>query len=209
MKQCSKEWYEARRGKLTASRLYRLMSDNAQTVQRLLNILRREVEAGPDGWLEGYAVDTPATAWGKEKEPEALALYAQRSGTPVREVGILFHPTLNYVGASPDGMIEGGSVEVKCPYKATIHKNTLRDGMPKRHLCQVQSQSFVTGLPFVDFISFHPFDETTRLFSEEEQLYIQRIPADPEYHRKLHTRCEWFWDILQSGKNCEGETLPY
>ena len=138
-------------------------------------------------------MDTPAIAWGLRHEAAALALYARRTGAAVRAVGVLFHPQLEYVGASPDGMIDGGCVEVKCPYNEEGHAKTLLHGMPQRHQCQVQAQAFVTGRAFVDFVSYDPRRRG------EDMLFVQRIAADAEYHEKLRARCEWFWEAVRSG----------
>lgn len=217
MKQRSPEWYEARRGVLTASRIGRLMGGTS-VVAGLLATIERELKEGPGGWLEGQdQADLPNLAHGRRTEPFALDLYMDLYEVTLEEVGFLPHPTLRGVGASPDAMVvEPGmalvldamrtakpddpvpampprrwcaTVEVKCPVKLHRHQ-AAAVMMPAEHGPQVQTQAFCAGVDQARFLSY--FEDT----APELQLYVHRIAADTAYHDRLAERVEWFWRVF-------------
>jgi hypothetical protein len=62
-------------------------------------------------------------------EPEARALYEEHAGVFVQTAGFTPHPHIEWLGASPDGLVgERGCVEIKCPDNSAIHLNSLISG---------------------------------------------------------------------------------
>lgn len=117
-----------------------------------------------------------AMQWGKEAEPLARAAYEARTGLIVIESNFVKHPTIPFVGCSPDGLIDAdGGYESKCPANSAIHMATWRDGMPKAHTAQVQGCMWVTGRKWWDFISYDP------RATPEFRLYVQRIERDEKF----------------------------
>jgi hypothetical protein len=93
--------------------------------------------------------------WGWRYEPVARQLFeiVVAGGAPVYDgLGRIRHQTLPRLGASPDGLIMGGSrggrlVEIKCPVTRTI------DGsIPVRYYCQMQLQAEVCDVDAVDYV---------------------------------------------------------
>lgn len=200
MEQRTEAWYEARRGKLTASRIGRLLDGGPTTVAALMDTIQREIEAGPGGWLEGRDADSAAMAHGREYEDRAIALYEMIYSAETVKVGFIEHPTLRGVGASCDRIQllnheRHATVEVKCPINPDMHRATLTYGMPPEHAPQVQTQLFCTGLPTGYFLSFNDtFAPPSR------QLYVQQIMPDLEYHARIRERVEWFWRLFDRGE---------
>jgi hypothetical protein len=59
--------------------------------------------------------------FGIEQEPFARTAYEIRTENTVDQVGFIFHPRLDFSGASPDGLIrQDGGLELKCP-RTTTH----------------------------------------------------------------------------------------
>jgi YqaJ-like viral recombinase domain len=59
--------------------------------------------------------------FGIEQEPFARTADEMRTENTVYPVGFIFHPRLDFSGASPDGLIgQDGGLELKCP-KTTTH----------------------------------------------------------------------------------------
>lgn len=117
-----------------------------------------------------------ATNWGIEQEPFARIAYEAATGELCEEVGFIVHPRYAQVGCSPDGLIsKRKGYESKCPYSATVHLQTLLNGMPDEHIAQVQGGMWCCECDEWDFVSFHP------LFPEPMQLYIQTIKRDQKY----------------------------
>lgn len=83
-------------------------------------------------------------------EAVANAIYCARQGggCVVHEFGLLLHPTVSHLGASPDGINElGVMVEIKCPYSRKI------DGLvPSAYYAQIQGQLEVCGLDECDYV---------------------------------------------------------
>lgn len=192
MKQRSPEWYEARRGKLTASRIHRLMTGGMAGINSLLDAMEREITEGEGGWLEGGGFTNEAMQWGIDHEDGAVALYEMLNDVEVEEVGIVFFD--DFVGASPDGLVLDGSIEVKCPFNGKYHEETIVYGMPKKHYWQVQTQAYCTRLGWVDFISFDPRQ------SPDRQLFVERQIADEAAHEQIASKAAWFRKMLESGE---------
>jgi hypothetical protein len=86
--------------------------------------------------------------WGNKYEEVAVLIYKHRNNIDVLEFGCLRHPSIPFLGASPDGITPYGiMLEIKCP---TSRKIT---GIPPRYYwCQVQGQLEVCELDRCDFL---------------------------------------------------------
>ena len=64
--------------------------------------------------------DCPSIRHGRTYESAAIQKFSEVKGKRVTKCGFYVDPDLPYLGASPDGIIEGEDavVEVKCPYTA-------------------------------------------------------------------------------------------
>lgn len=178
MKQRTDDWYEARVGKITASRIKDLSAKPkaGRALNALLTTLLSER-------LTGQAESTYTTAemaWGIECEPLARVAYELAKFCKVAEVGFIPHPTIPLSGASPDGLVgDDGLIEIKCPSTST-HTNTLLTGEPpKEYLPQMMWQMACTGRKWCDFVSFDPRMPT------ELQLKIIRVWRDDEVIAEL------------------------
>ena len=159
-------WFNARTGKLTASRMKNAMkylkggADSADRKNLKIEILCER--------LTGDIVDkfvNQAMQWGIDKEPEAKEQYELKTGRLIKDVGFVDHPKIEFCGASPDGLVDEGLIEIKCPTTAT-HLNWILAGVvPEDHKPQMCLQALCTGRPWVDFVSYDPrMPEANRLF---------------------------------------------
>lgn len=117
---------------------------------------------------------------GTDLEPQARAMYELETGFNVVEVGFIRHPTIEGVGASPDGLIGAdGLVEIKVP-NASTHIATLQ-GAPidDRYMKQMHLQMICTERTWCDFLSFDP-----RL-PIEMQMHIRRVELDAELAEEI------------------------
>lgn len=126
------------------------------------------------------SVDSFAMAWGRDAEPFARAAFEAETGLIVNESPFVRHPSIEWVGCSPDGLVgsEHG-YESKCPKDSRIHLATIRDGMPADHKAQVQGCMWVTGRKAWWFISYDP------RMPEHLRLYYELIPRDEDYIEKM------------------------
>jgi putative phage-type endonuclease len=190
MKQQSAEWFSARLGKVTASKIDDIMvkskyGESQYTKKYKLQLVTERLTNKVVAVFMNSAM-----AHGVEYEDEARVEYANKMklliGKDVREVGFIDHPSINMSGASPDGLVDfpngdkDGLIEIKCPQPMT-HTETLETGViAKKHIHQMQWQMACTGKKWCDFVSYHPD------FPKEYQLFIKRVERDND----LISRCE-------------------
>ena len=116
---------------------------------------------------------------GKEQEPDARRAYEVRTGNIVDLVGFINHPRL-LTGCSPDGLVDDdGGTEIKSVIPSVQIATIMDGGYPSEHVPQVQGCLWNTGRKWWDFISYSPD------MLEHLQLYVYRVPPDPEYIERL------------------------
>jgi hypothetical protein len=125
-----------------------------------------------------------ALQWGKDVEPAAVAAYQAETGELVTLCGFIQHPTIPFVGASPDFLVgDDGGGEIKSPESSEVHLETLLTGLPPEHIEQIQGGLWVTGRKWWDFVSYHPD------YEPDLRLYIQRVSRDDIFIGKLERAC--------------------
>ena len=137
--QKSKEWYEMRSNMLTASDWGTVLGENHYSNSN--EVLKKK--CGDDNFVTNAAM-----MWGNKYEEVAVLIYKHRNNVEVLDFGCLRHPSIPFLGASPDGITPHGiMLEIKCP---TSRKIT---GIPPRYYwCQVQGQLEVCELDRCDFL---------------------------------------------------------
>ena len=156
MEQRTEAWHLARCGKVTGSRIAdvvaRTKSGYAASRENLkATLIVERLTQKPSETFTNAAME-----WGTQQEPIARAAYAARTGQLVDEVGFINHPTIEWAGASPDGVIGNALVEFKCPNTATHLEYVLSKQIPQKYVYQMQFQMAVTGAESCDFVSFDP-----------------------------------------------------
>ena len=178
--QGSGEWLAQRAGHCTASRfkdvLARIKSGEASDRRNYrIQLVTERLTERP---CESYT--NAAMQYGNDTEPLARMAYEAVTGALVDEAPFMLHPTIKWVGASPDGLIDDdGMLEIKCPYQSTVHVETLQGGMPRSHTAQIQGNLWVNGRAWCDFVSFDP------RMPDHLQVYVQRIKRDDAYIETL------------------------
>lgn len=155
MIQGSPEWFAARIGKVTASKVADVMATTksgpaASRQNYMMELLCQRLT----GTIE-QGFTNAAMQRGTEMEPIARSAYEARNGLFVTEVGLVDHPELEGFAASPDGLVgDDGLIEIKCPNTAT-HVAFLRTGKPDgKYIWQMLAQMACTGRQWCDFVSF-------------------------------------------------------
>ena len=192
IEQGSEEWFEARLGKITASRVSDVMARTktgygAARKNYMAELLCQRLTGQRE---DGYT--NAAMQRGIDLEPIARSAYEVETGLIVEEVGFITHPTDERMGASPDGLVgEDGLVEIKCPNTAQ-HIATLQSEKPDpRYIKQMQFQMSCTDRAWCDFVSFDD-----RL-PEPLQLFVFRVERDSNLIGEILTECEAFLGELE------------
>lgn len=153
--QGSQEWLQARYGNASASRIADVIAKTKSGYSASReNYLTQLVLERFGVFEESYT--NAAMEWGTEQEPFARMEYEAVNGSIVKEVGYILHPTIKHAGASPDGVVGDGLLEIKCPITKT-HFEYLMDGKPpSKYIPQMAWQMACTGAKWVDFVSYDP-----------------------------------------------------
>lgn len=142
VQQRSKEWFDLRTNRLTAS-------DLAQALGRGKFGTRKSLlykKAFPDM----YPFKTmPALKWGTMFEEMGMRCYQQKvNPITIHEFGLIPHKEIYCFGASPDGITETGiMVEMKCPFVRKCD-----DQIPEQYYIQIQGQLATCELNFCDYV---------------------------------------------------------
>lgn len=150
--QGSFEWHQLRLGKITGSRLKKMLSkDNLALIDEL--IAEEQVGIADD---DEFVSDEMQR--GIDMEPLAIQEYCNITGYTVDHPCFLQSEDWPILCQSPDGYIgTTGAVEVKCP-KTKTHIKYIRMGkIPNEYKEQVWSYFLVNpDLQWLDFVSYDP-----------------------------------------------------
>jgi len=191
MEQRTDEWFAARLGKVTASRVADVVAKTktgygASRANYMADLIVERLTGQKASSFTNQAME-----WGVEQEPNARAAYSAKTGELVEEVGFIDHATIQMSGASPDGRIGGeGLVEFKCPSTATHLEYILTDAVPGKYIVQMQWQMACTAAAWCDFASYDP-----RL-PPHLQLFIKRVPRDEKHIAELEAEVSKFLSEL-------------
>ncbi|WP_434456543.1 YqaJ viral recombinase family protein [Stutzerimonas urumqiensis] len=156
MEQHSSEWFAARLGRVTASKVKDVMAKGrggAPSATRQNYMMQLLCERLTGTRNEGFT--SKEMLRGTDLEPIARSAYEVDKGWMTVETGLVLHPRIEGFGASPDGMVgSDGLLEIKCPNTAT-HVATLQSGKhDPQYEWQMLAQMACTGRDWVDFVSF-------------------------------------------------------
>jgi putative phage-type endonuclease len=166
LQQRTPEWYEARNAMITAS-------DFAQAIGKGKFGTQRDFYIKKSGYEDdNFDQSNPALQWGVMFEQVACDAYSvKNNGIHVHEFGLLKHPTVPHLGASPDGISELGiMLEIKCPYRRKITGE-----IPYQYYCQMQGQLDVCDLAECDYLEC----KITTYASQSE--FESKFDADEDY----------------------------
>ena len=187
MEQRSDEWFAARLGKVTASKVSDVMSKGAGRETYMIQLIAEFLTNS-----RGASFTNTAMEWGTTTEPYARQAYEALNSAWVEEIGFVPHPTIERAGASPDGLVgDDGLIEIKCPNTAT-HLDTLIDKtVPKKYINQMQFQMACTGRKWCDFVSFD-----NRL-PEDLQIFVLRVERDDKHIADMEAAINKFLAEMQ------------
>ncbi|KAJ3347580.1 hypothetical protein GGF32_006795, partial [Allomyces javanicus] len=160
------EWYETRRGSITASNMGAVLLRDYETSRYFMDLfgiaeadfvdtrksfskysnvrdyIKKMVEAEPTFTGNEY------TKWGQKYEPVVQTVYSQMYQIDLVEFGLLSHDTCPFLAASPDGIdAQGVMVEIKCPSVRPIGPI-----VPCEYYQQIQAQLECCDLDLCRFV---------------------------------------------------------
>lgn len=201
--QDSAEWFEARLFKVTASCIYDatwMVSKGSKERgdKRIESSAKRDEYISELAW--GMITRTPvehfvsrAMDLGRAFERMARAEYGFRfADEEIQRTGFVLHPKLDYLGASPDGLLTKGGVELKVP-QMPRHKLLLEFGdIPKAWVMQCYCNMLCCEKEWWDFASYMPADEQ---FGQEAMA----LPTEFRMYRKRFYRDDAIFAQIEEG----------
>lgn len=140
IEQRSEEWYELRKGKFTASEIYKLMgikglgeTGKSYAFDKAIEELYGEVEES----FDSYDMQR-----GRELEPLAFKKFKELKEFEFLEVtNCGFFVGCEHSGSSPDGLVSDNSIlEIKCPKASTFFKLVSDKVISPNYFYQMQKQ---------------------------------------------------------------------
>jgi predicted phage-related endonuclease len=184
------QWRQAKLGKISASNVAKLMTGGrGKTRQTYIYQVATEILTGI--YDEGYI--SKAMQRGIDKEPAARAEYAFQTEQWVEGDGITFysHSNMPFFGASPDCLISpDGLGQIKCPDSSTHIAFCVSLTIPDEYQIQMQSEMFVMGREWNDFISF---DDRV----QDCPLAVVRLMRNHEMCQKISDAVNAAWQEVQ------------
>ena len=205
--QRTEAWHAKRGSMLTASEIYKALPDAtpAQKHELMISKLTPRIRTEGPG--------PRALVWGTRFEPIAKEIYCKLSGIKMKIVDTtcIPHPTVSFLGASPDGIIVtedvtheryGRLVEFKCPISRTFSDDT---PVPMTYYHQMQLQMECTGLSLCEYIEFQfkmlSYSEWVNTKSEFKGFYAVDDTDMRVKYRDLddeRSPAEWRAEILET-----------
>jgi putative phage-type endonuclease len=204
--QHTRDWWLARRGKLTSSRMKTVVHGLGRGWLTLMNHMRDELAS--EDPIEKDLSFVEAIAHGYHYEPRARAAAELLLDEEFELVGFELHSRYQYIGCSSDALREKRrrNVEIKCPLSKARHMQVYQtQTMPDEHMAQVQAQMFVWDVEFTDFISYHPDMPHWKM-----QTVILEVPRNEFYIQTMLERSAQFMDQFSGTRPpaVRGRSIP-
>jgi len=193
IEQRTDDWFAARLGKVTASRVADVIAKTktGYSASRENYMAQLVVERLTQTKADSYT--NSAMQWGTDQEPFARAAYEAAQGVMVEEVGFIPHPTIEWAGASPDGLVgDDGLVEIKCPETKGMIEVLLTQKVPQKYFTQMQFQMACTGRQFCDYAVFDP------RMPAKAQLFVARVERHDAYIAEIEAEIVKFLAEVES-----------
>ncbi len=190
MEQRSPEWFAARKGRVTGSMVGAALGLDPNTSRD--EAMRRMVRAYQG--LPSEFVGNIATSWGTTHEEEAREAFEYHIGTPVAPATFVVHPTLPWLGASPDGYVSNHALlEIKCPYglrdkPKPVAFNTIKE--QPHYYAQMQIQMYCTDKIACYFWQWTSHDHALEIVDYDPIWIEVNLPKLEAFYNEFLAICD-------------------
>jgi putative phage-type endonuclease len=173
--QQTKEWFAQRRSRVTGSNVGAILGLNPyRSADDVMRAMVRD-HCGADTEFTGNV----ATEHGSFHEDGAAVEYQMETGNRIQPCGFFVHPRLEWLGASPDGLVgDDGLVEIKCPYgKRKDEKPEFKTAKEQPHYwAQVQIEMACAQRQWCDFFQWAPSGTVLERIYPDQEWLDETIP---------------------------------
>ena len=154
--QRSPEWFEHRRGVLTASQFGDWLTKSGKVAEKARLTAASKCLAEAHGFPDPSPYESDDMKRGVQLEPFALEAFSKQMDFAVDTIG--FAKSLHGAfGCSPDGIMDNGEgLEIKCPRMSKLIQYIKTDELPDEYKAQVHGSMAVTGAKAWWFVAFSP-----------------------------------------------------
>ena len=197
MEQRSEEWFKARKGRLTGSNVGAALGLNPwKDPEDLIRQMVREYH-GADPEFTGNI----ATEYGNMHEPLAVMEYMGKTGFHPEETGFHVHHEHDWLGASPDALIDDdGLIEVKCPFGLRNKKGSdlvFKTAKEQPHYyAQMQVEMACTDRSWCDFYQWAKHGDAIERVNWDQEWWDKHLPAMIQFYN-------WYLSELDNPEHLE------
>lgn len=202
MEQRSSEWFEERKGRFTASEIYKLMGIKGLNETGKSYAFDKAVETFTDNIEETFlSFDMQK---GVELEPLAFAKFKELKSIDFLDVeNCGFFGYCENSGASPDGLVSNNAIlEIKCPSNKTFFKLVATNEIDDKYIYQMQMQMLCTETDkayFFNYIVLNGQEFWHEIIVERDDVLIvkiidrlqEAIDIKNEYINKFNKNKQW------------------
>ena len=169
--QGSDEWILMKRGVVSASNFGKIMGSTGKVSTSRDKYMWKLLAEQMGDNMPNYT--NAAMEEGTLNEEHARNWYEFEHDADVEEVSFVYMDDTKRVGCSPDGLVDDGGVEIKCP-QADTHTGYLlgTDKIPAIYIPQVYGSMYVTGRSYWHFISYR---------EKQPTFFVEATTSDPAY----------------------------
>jgi exodeoxyribonuclease (lambda-induced) len=193
--QKSPEWFEARKGYLTASQFGDWLTKFGKVAEKAQLTAASRCLADLFGVPDPSPFETDDMRRGTEMEPLAREEFAKLTGMAVDEIGFA-KSKHGFFGCSPDGIMENGEgLEIKCPRPSKLIQYHELGELPDEYKAQVHGSMAVTGAKAWHFYA--------AIVTENDEGKLAVSKAIPAFHIvvKRDTYTDSMFEGLKSYSN--------
>lgn len=184
-----------RRGRLTGSNVGAALGLNPwKTPEDLIRQMVRDYHGA-----ESEFTGNIATEYGQAHEPLAIMDYFGVTGILPEPCGFFVHPDHDWLGATPDGLIEDhGLIEVKCPFglrnKPEPEFKSAKD--QPHYYAQMQVEMACAGRHWVDFYQWAKAGDCIERVDFDHEWWAENLP-------KLRAFYDWYLSEMDNPAHLE------
>jgi|LauGreSuBDMM15SN_2_FD.fasta_scaffold00529_4 putative phage-type endonuclease len=169
--QRTKEWYETRYQRITASNISKALGSDAQRN----SLIYEKCKPLSTDCHYGNVNTENAMHWGVKYEPITAAIYEDMFSAKLSNYGCIPHEMYPFIGASPDGIVTDPA-HARYGHMVEIKNIVNRDitGIPKEeYWIQMQVQLETCNLEYCDFVEtrIKEYEDATQYYSDDQHKY--------------------------------------
>lgn len=170
------DWNAIRLGKMTGSHAQCIQAQGKGLDTYILELVAERLTGLSDS---GYTNE--AMQRGHEQEVEAREIWALENGVHVQEVG--FVECDEYVGCSPDGLIDDAVLEIKSHNNKVFTELLLTEKINTGYVWQAKMNAILCERPNAIYIGYNP--------NFKNPFFVREIPIDDESRDKILSGLEY------------------